>query len=73
MRRHRRISPAFYVRQPDTGFQPSVAKYGGENGVANEIIVRDILWNTIEISITLEDIIEISPLKDQRGEDVDPG
>jgi len=58
-----KVRLAFYVRQPDIGFQPAVVRFGGKDGVANELIVRDISGKTIEIPITPEYIIEFSPLK----------
>ncbi|MHA2132024.1 MAG: hypothetical protein ACW99L_18805, partial [Promethearchaeota archaeon] len=43
---------AFRVHHPDIQSKPVTVRYGGKNGILNEVIMKDRSWKNIEIPVT---------------------
>ena len=53
-----KIELKFLILHPDIDLKPVKVKYGGKNGAKHEVLVKNNLWNTLNLNINHEYILE---------------
>ena len=56
-----KVKLKFLIQHPDIETRPVIFKYGGKEGVTHEMVIKEISWKTIEISITGDYLYEFRP------------
>ena len=54
-----RIQLTLGVHHPDLSSKPVTVKYGGRKGAFHEIVVEESSWQTVELPVTRDDIVEV--------------
>jgi len=55
-----KIKLTLVANNPDIQLKPITVKYGGKEGVAHEVVLREQSWKTIEIPVTRDYIFEMT-------------